>query len=80
MGMGVGRWNANTVRSNFGGGSGDVVAGLAVDVGISADLKGVLKVEDMEFLAESAYADSCRPDNPLDCRVAQTAKLYKSLI
>jgi len=53
---------------------------LAADVGIPPDLKGVLKKEDVQFLAESAYADACRPGNPRDCTVEQIAKLYKSLM
>ena len=53
---------------------------LSADVGIPPDLKGVLKKEDVQFLAESAYADACRPGNPRDCSVAQIAKLYKSLM
>ena len=53
---------------------------LAKDVGIPADLKGVLKKEDVQFLAESAYADACRPGNPRDCSVKDIAKLYLSLI
>ena len=53
---------------------------LAKDVGIPADLKGVLKKEDVKFLAESAYADACRPGNPRDCSVADIEKLYKSLL
>ncbi|MBQ1345963.1 MAG: lactaldehyde reductase [Kiritimatiellae bacterium] len=52
---------------------------LAKDVGIPANLKGVLKKEDIPFLAESAYADACRPGNPRDCSVADIAKLYRSL-
>jgi lactaldehyde reductase len=52
---------------------------LAADVGIPADLKGVLKKEDIAFLAESAYADACRPGNPRDCSVKDIEKLYKSL-
>ncbi len=53
---------------------------LAADVGIPKDLKGVLKKEDIKFLAKSAYADACRPGNPRDCTVAEIEKLYKSLI
>jgi lactaldehyde reductase len=53
---------------------------LAKDVGIPADLKGVLKKEDVPFLAVSAYADACRPGNPRDCDVKTIAKLYKSLM
>ena len=53
---------------------------LAADVGIPKDLKGVLKKEDVQFLAESAYADACRPGNPRDCTVKDIEKLYLSLI
>ena len=53
---------------------------LAADVGIPSNLAGVLKKEDIPFLAESAYADACRPGNPRACTVAQIAKLYRSLM
>ena len=52
---------------------------LAKDVGIPPSLKGVLKMEDIPFLAKSAYADACRPGNPRDVTVAEIEKLYKSL-
>ena len=53
---------------------------LAKDIGIPADLKGVLKKEDIEFLAKSAYADACRPGNPREVTVKDIERLYKSLI
>ncbi len=53
---------------------------LSADVGIPPNLKGVLKKEDIKFLAESAYADACRPGNPRDCTVEDIAKLYASLM
>lgn len=53
---------------------------LSSDVGIPADLKGVLKKEDIRFLAESAYADACRPGNPREVTVKDIERLYKSLI
>ncbi len=52
---------------------------LSKDVGIPTNLKGVLKKEDVKFLAESAYADACRPGNPRDCSVKDIEKLYLSL-
>lgn len=52
---------------------------LAKDVGIPPNLKGVLRKEDVPFLAKSAYADACRPGNPREVTVAQIEKLYKSL-
>ena len=53
---------------------------LSADVGIPADLKGILKEEDVAFLAESAYADACRPGNPRDTSVGEIAALYRSLM
>lgn len=58
----------------------EAVEKLAKDVGIPADLKGVLKNEDIKFLSESAFADACRPGNPRDCSVKDIEKLYKSLV
>lgn len=53
---------------------------LSKDVGIPPDLKGVLKAEDVRFLAESAYADACRPGNPRDVTVEQIEELYRGLM
>ena len=58
----------------------DAVKKLAADVGIPADLKGILKEEDVQFLAESAYADACRPGNPRDTSVEEIAELFRALI
>ena len=51
---------------------------LSADVGIPANLRGILKEEDVQFLAESAYADACRPGNPRDTSVEEIAALYRS--
>lgn len=53
---------------------------LSADVGIPADLKDIVKREDLDFLAESAYADACRPGNPRDTSVAEIKELYESLL
>ncbi|MBR6552265.1 MAG: lactaldehyde reductase [Clostridia bacterium] len=53
---------------------------LAIDVGIPEDLKEIVKVEDIQFLAESAYADACRPGNPRDTSVEEIVELYKKLM
>ena len=53
---------------------------LSQDVGIPADLKDIVKDEDVQFLAESAYADACRPGNPRDTSVEEIAALYRSLM
>lgn len=58
----------------------DAVAALSAKVGIPADLKGILKEEDIQFLAESAFADACRPGNPKDTSVEEIAELYRALI
>ena len=51
---------------------------LSADVGIPANLQGILKEEDIHFLAESAFADACRPGNPRDTSVEEIEALYKS--
>lgn len=53
---------------------------LATDVGIPEDLKAIVKEEDIQFLAESAYADACRPGNPRDTSVEEIVELYKKLM
>lgn len=58
----------------------DAVKKLAADVGIPADLKEIVKPEDIDFLAQSAYDDACRPGNPKDVSVEDFKVLYKSLI
>ncbi len=58
----------------------DAVRKLAADVGIPADLKEIVKKEDIPFLAQSAYDDACRPGNPKDTSVEDISKLYLSLI
>ena len=58
----------------------DAVKKLSQDVGIPADLKAIVKDEDVQFLAESAYADACRPGNPRDTSVEEIKELYKSLM
>ena len=51
---------------------------LSADVGIPANLHGILKEEDIQFLAESAFADACCPGNPRDTSVEEIVELYKS--
>ncbi len=58
----------------------DAVQQLSVDVGIPKDLKEIVKEEDVQFLAESAYADACRPGNPRDTSVEEIAALYRALM
>ena len=58
----------------------DAVKQLSKDVGIPADLKEIVKPEDVPFLAQSAFDDACRPGNPRDTSVEEITELYKSLI
>ena len=58
----------------------DAVRQLSIDVGIPTTLKGIVKEEDLDFLAESAMADACRPGNPKDPTKEDIIALYKSLL
>ena len=58
----------------------DAVAQLSADVGIPKDLKGIVKEEDLDFLAQSAMDDACRPGNPKDPTKEDIIALYKSLL
>ena len=58
----------------------DAVAKLSKDVGIPQDLKGIVKEEDIDFLAQSAMDDACRPGNPKDPTKEDIIALYKSLL
>lgn len=58
----------------------DAVKQLSKDVGIPADLKEIVKEEDVDFLADSAMADACRPGNPKAPTKEDVVALYKSLL
>ncbi len=58
----------------------DAVKKLSRDVGIPADLKNIVKKEDVGFLAQSAMDDACRPGNPKDPTLQDIIKLYESLL
>ena len=58
----------------------EAVKKLSADVGIPADLKDIVKPEDIPFLAQSAFDDACRPGNPKATSVEDITALYKSLI
>ena len=58
----------------------DAVKQLSIDVGIPTTLEGIVKEEDIPFLAESAYNDACRPGNPKDTCIEDITALYKSLL
>ena len=58
----------------------EAVRKLSADVGIPADLKEIVKAEDIDFLAESAIADACTPGNPKAPTLEDIKALYTSLI
>jgi lactaldehyde reductase len=58
----------------------DAVKKLSADVGIPANLKDIVKEEDIDFLAESAVADACAPGNPKEASKEDIIALYKSLM
>ena len=58
----------------------DAVKQLSADVGIPADLKEIVKPEDVDFLSQSAFDDACRPGNPRDTSVEEIKQLYLSLM
>ncbi len=58
----------------------DAVKKLSADVGIPADLSEIVKEKDLDFLAESAFADACRPGNPRDTSAEEIKALYRSLL
>lgn len=58
----------------------DAVKQLSEDVGIPANLKDIVKPEDVDFLAQSAYDDACRPGNPRETSVEEIKQLYLSLM
>ena len=58
----------------------DAVRKLSADVGIPADLKAIVREEDIDFLSESAMADACRPGNPQDPTLEDIKALYRSLL
>ena len=57
----------------------DAVRQLSIDVGIPTKLDA-LKEEDLEFLAQSAYADACAPGNPKAASVEDIKALIRKLM
>ena len=58
----------------------DAVKQLSADVGIPADLKAIVKEEDLDFLSESAMADACCPGNPRTPTQEEIKALVQSLL
>lgn len=70
----------NMTREEYRKAACDAVKQLSCDVGIPADLKEIVKAEDIPFLAQSAFDDACRPGNPKDTSVEEISELYEKLI
>ena len=56
------------------------VSKLSEDVEIPTSLKGIVKEEDLDFLADSAMADACMGGNPRTPTKEEVITLYKSLM
>ena len=57
----------------------DAVRQLSIDVGIPTKLDKI-KEEDLEFLAQSAFADACAPGNPKEASVEDIKGLIRQLM
>ena len=57
----------------------DAVRQLSTDVGIPTKLDAI-REEDLQFLAESAYADACAPGNPKDASVEDLKDLFRKIM
>lgn len=57
----------------------DAVRQLSIDVGIPTKVNG-LKEEDLQFLAESAFADACAPGNPKEANVEDFIALFRKVM
>ena len=57
----------------------DAVRQLSVDVGIPTKL-AAMKEEDIQFLAESVYADACAPGNPKEATLEDMKVLIRKLM
>lgn len=58
----------------------DAVQNLSIAVGIPANLKGIVKEEDLDFLATSAFHDACFPGNPRETTKEEIVAIYRSLM
>ena len=47
---------------------------------VREDLKEIVKEEDIQFLAESAYADACAPGNPKNASVEDLKALFRKIM
>jgi len=57
----------------------NAVQQLSIDVGIPTVLEA-LKEEDLQFLAESAFADACAPGNPKEASIEDFKMLFRKIM
>ena len=57
----------------------NAVQQLSIDVGIPTVLEA-LKEEELQFLAESAYADACAPVNPKESSIEDFKMLFRKIM
>ena len=77
--MALGQFVTGMSQEEYRKAAVDAVRKLSADVGIPSKLEA-LKEEDLDFLAESAYADACRPGNPKDTCVEDLKELFCKLM
>ena len=58
----------------------EAVAQLGADVGIPANLEGILRLEDLDFIAESALNDVCTGGNPRPTTLEEIKDLYRQML
>ena len=75
-----GKGTEKMTRAEYRKAAVDAVRQLSKDVGIPQDLKAIVKDEDVDFLAQSAMDDACRPGNPKDPTLEDIKALYRSLM
>ena len=76
--MGV-RGVDSMTQSEYRAAAIEAVRKLGEDVGIPAKLEA-LKEEDLPFLAQSAYDDTCRPGNPRDTSIEDLTALFRKIM
>ena len=77
--MGV-KGTENMTQEEYRKAAVEAVRQLSKDVGIPQDLKQIVKDKDVDFLAQSAMDDACRPGNPKDPTLEDIKALYRSLM
>lgn len=57
-----------------------VIAEIATEIKARGFKKEIVKVADLDFLAQSAFDDACRPGNPRATSVEEIKELYLKLM